>query len=426
MTFYIVTLGCKVNTYESEVIKEKLLSHHFKLAASELESDIIIINTCSVTNMADNKSKKMVRRAKRLNKVVVVCGCSSENLEKDYQEMGIDVLIGNNEKSKIAVLIKNYLDNKKRYEKFYRTRDLAFEDMEVSKFTSLTRAYVKIQDGCNNFCTYCIIPYVRGNVRNKDFFKAIKEVETLVLNGHKEIVLTGIHTGSYHDNGKDLADLIHEISKIKDLKRIRISSIEVTELNDKMLLEIEKNEKIVNHFHVPLQAGSNEILKSMNRKYDLCYFEEKLKRLRQIKKEVSITTDVIVGFPGETEALFLKTVETVKKFEFSKIHVFPYSIRTGTLASQMINQVLDSEKHQRSQILNQISLELEQQFLKSFFNQELEVLIEQVFENYSIGTTSNYIKVRLNKKMNKNEFVKVKIVTCQETYLIGEELIYIS
>jgi threonylcarbamoyladenosine tRNA methylthiotransferase MtaB len=220
--------------------------------------------------------------------------------------------------------------------------------------------------------------------------------------------------------------LIHEISKIKDLKRIRISSIEVTELNDKMLLEIEKNEKIVNHFHVPLQAGSNEILKSMNRKYDLCYFEEKLKRLRQLKKEVSITTDVIVGFPGETEALFLKTVETVKKFEFSKIHVFPYSIRTGTLASQMINQVLDSEKHQRSQILNQISLELEQQFLKSFFNQELEVLIEQVFENYSIGTTSNYIKVRLNKKMNKNEFVKVKIVTCQETYLIGEELIYIS
>ncbi len=426
MKFYIITLGCKVNTYESEVIKEKLLNRHFSLAINEEESDIVIINTCSVTNMADNKSKKMVRRAKRMNKIVVVCGCSSENIEKDYKEIGIDVLIGNNEKSKIDVLIEIYLETKRSYEKFYHTRELAFEDMEVSKFTSLTRAFVKIQDGCNNFCSYCIIPYVRGNVRNKDFFKAIKEVETLVYNGHKEIVLTGIHTGSYYDYGKDLADLIHEISKIKDLKRIRISSIEVTELSDKMLLEIEENEKIVNHFHVPLQAGSDEILKSMNRKYDLSYFEEKLRHLRQIKKDVSITTDVIVGFPGETEALFLKTIETVKKFAFSKIHVFPYSIRTGTLASRMPNQVLDSEKHKRSQLLNQVSLELEQQFLETFLNQELEVLIEQVFDHYSLGTTSNYIKVRLNKKMNKNEFVKVKIISCQETYLIGEELIYIS
>lgn len=419
MKFYIITLGCKVNTYESEIMKELLLKDGFTYS-DELTSDIIIINTCSVTNMADNKSKKMVRHAKRLGKIVVVCGCSSENKELEYKNLGIDILIGNKDKSKINVLIKNYLETKESYEKFYHTRDLEFEDMEIERFTSLTRAFVKIQDGCNNFCSYCIIPFVRGSVRNKNFDNAIKEIKTLVNNNHYEIVLTGIHTGSYNDAGKTLVDLIKEISKLDKLKRIRISSIEVTELNDDMLQEIKINEKIVNHFHIPLQAGSDTILKLMNRKYDLEYFKEKIEKLRKIKKDVSITTDVIVGFPNETEELFNDTINTCQSLNFAKIHVFPYSIRDNTVASKMTNQVSDIEKKKRSRILNKISDDLEKEYLDKFVNQNVEVLIEQVFDNYSIGTTSNYLKIRINKILDKNTFVNVYIMENKNTYLVGK------
>lgn len=420
MKFYIITLGCKVNTYESEIIKEKLLKDGFVESSSDLDADIIIINTCSVTNMADNKSKKMVRHAKRLEKIIVVCGCSSENHEEDYQSIGVDILIGNNEKSKINEIIKEYIKEKVPYQKFYHTRDLEFEDMEVEKFSSLTRAFVKIQDGCNNFCSYCIIPYVRGDVRNKDYNKTIEEIKKLVENGHKEIVLTGIHTGSYKDDNHDLADLIHEISKLENLKRIRISSIEVTELNDKMLEEIKINNKIVNHFHIPLQAGSDEILKRMNRKYDLDYFKDKIAKIRAIKEDVSITTDVIVGHPYETEELFLKTIETCKYLNFSKIHVFPYSKREGTIASKMPMQVADSEKKKRSRILNEVSKTLEEEFIKKHLNQELEILTEQVYENETVGCTTNYIRVKVLKKLEKNKLYKVYATEYQNGYLIGE------
>ena len=245
MKFNIITLGCKVNAYESEIIKEKMLNSNFIETNCE-EADIIIINTCSVTNMADNKSKKQVRHAKRLGKIIVVCGCSSENNQKEYQEIGIDVLIGNKDKSIIHEKIKEFISSKKQITNFYTQEYYEFEDMEIEKFRSHTRAFVKIQDGCNNFCSYCIIPYVRKNIRSKDFKKAIDEIKTLVKNGHQEVVLTGIHTGSYKTkDGQDLADLIHEISKINELKRIRVSSIEITELNNKLLEEIKNNPKVV-------------------------------------------------------------------------------------------------------------------------------------------------------------------------------------
>lgn len=420
MKFHIITLGCKVNAYESEVIKEDLINFGYTYVEEDTLADIIVINTCSVTNMADNKSKKMVRHAKRLGKIIVVCGCSSENNQSIYEEMGIDILIGNRDKSKIGELLKMFLKEKQNIVKFYDEEIFPFENMHLENFESHTRAFVKIEDGCDNYCSYCIIPYVRKNIRSKDFYEAIKEIQDLVEKGHKEIVLTGIHTGKYYDNGHNLRDLIHEISKIPSLERIRISSIEITELNAEMLEEIKNNPKVVNHFHIPLQAGSDEILKRMNRKYDLEYFKKKVEEIRKIKKDVSITTDVIVGHPYETEELFLKTIETVKEINFAKVHVFPYSKREGTPSSRMPMQVEDAVKKERSRTLNQVSHELESHFYKQHIGQILDVLIEEVHEEESTGCTTNYLKVKVQEKLKRNEIYKVKLVEYQNGLLIGD------
>lgn len=422
LKFHIITLGCKVNTYESEVIKEKLIKENFIYEEQQDFADIVIINTCSVTNMADNKSKKMVRHAKRLNKIVIVCGCSSENNQEVYKTMGIDILLGNKDKSKLADLIKKFIEEKQSYTKFYDEEEYSFEEMQVNEFESLTRAFVKIEDGCNNYCSYCIIPYVRKNIRSKDYNKTIEEINTLVMKGHKEIVLTGILTGSYNSNGHNLADLLEEISKIPALERIRISSIEITELDEKILEVIKNNKKIVNHLHIPLQAGSNEVLMRMNRKYDLEYFKKKIEYIRSIKPDVSITTDVIVGHPYETEELFLETLKNCKEIGFSKIHIFPYSKRDGTPSSRMPMQVEDSEKKRRSRILNQLSKELEETFYKSHINQELEVLIEEISNFESIGFTSNYVKVKIKEELEKNKVYKVKLKMYENRYLVGERI----
>lgn len=404
MTFKIITLGCKVNTYESEIMKELLLNAGYKEVIDNPE--IIIINTCSVTNMADNKSKKMVRRYKRENPdtILVVCGCSSQNNKEVYEEMDIDILLGNKDKSKIVTLINNFKNNHEKYIKFYDDRNLEFEDMTINEFSSHTRAFVKIQDGCNNFCSYCIIPYVRGNIRSKDFDKAIDEIKTLVNNGHKEVVLTGIHTGSYGTGlDYDLTDLIHEMSKIEKLERIRISSIEITELNDKFLEELKNNSKICDHLHIPLQAGSNEILKKMNRKYDLDYYFKKIDVIRNIRPEISITTDVIVGHPYETDELFQTTIETCKKIKFAKIHVFPYSKRDGTPSARMDNQVDEGIKKERSRKLIEVSNELEKEYNQSFIGKEKELLVEEYVEGYSIGHTSNFLRLKIDKELKINE-----------------------
>ncbi len=418
MKFSIITLGCKVNAYESEMIKEDLEKNHFVYTENECDADIFIINTCSVTNMADNKSKKMVRHVKRLGKILVVCGCSSENNPSMYEELGIDILIGNRDKNKIATLLKAYLETKEPIKNFYEDAP-CFEKMQVQEFESHTRAFVKIEDGCNNYCSYCIIPYVRKNIRSKDFSDAVNEIKTLVENGHKEIVLTGILTGSYNSNGKTLADLITEISKIEGLERIRISSMEATEFDNAMLSVVKNNKKVVNHFHIPLQAGSDEILKRMNRKYTLEEFKKKIAEIRQIKPDVSITTDVIVGHPYETDALFLKTIETCRELAFSKIHVFPYSKRDGTPSSRMPNQVDDATKKKRSRMLNQVSKELEEEFYKKHLHQEVEVLIEEVHDKESIGFTTNYMKVKIAKSLQRNEIYKVKVVDFKNGSLIG-------
>lgn len=410
MTFNIITLGCKVNAYESEIMKELLLNAGYK--EEKEHPEVVIINTCSVTNMADSKSRKMVRRYKRENPntILIVCGCSTQNKKEEYEQMDIDILLGNKDKSKIVTLINNFKNNHEKYIKFYDDRDLDFEDMTVKEFTSHARAFVKIQDGCNNFCSYCVIPYVRGNIRSKDFNKALEEIKTLVKNNHKEIVLTGIHTGSYGAGlNYDLSDLLHEMNKIEGLERIRISSIEVTELNDKFLNELKENKKICNHMHIPLQAGSDDILKKMNRKYDLKYFFEKIEKIREIRPDISITTDVIVGHPYETEELFLKTIETCQKIKFAKIHVFPYSKRDGTASSRMSNQVSDVDKKIRSHKLIEISNELEKEYAKKFIGKKLDVLIEENYGEKSIGHTSNYLRLEIPKILEINQIYEILV-----------------
>lgn len=394
MKFKIITLGCKVNTYESEYIKEELLNLGFSY--NDETADIIIINTCSVTNMADAKSLKIVRRSKRENpnSILVVCGCSSQNNSEKYQKLGIDILIGNKGKSEIPKLIANFLQNREKYIYFTKNRHLEFEKMAVQKFHSHTRAFIKIQDGCNNFCSYCIIPFTRGTVRSKDFTETIQECRTLVANNHREIVLTGIHTGAYNSNNHDLSDLLIELAKIKNLDRIRISSIEITELNTKFLDVLKNTPKICNHLHIPLQSGSDKILKIMHRKYDLEYFQNKIALIRSIRPDISITTDCIVGHPYETDADFEDYLNFCKQIKFSKIHVFPYSKRNGTASGEM-PEVSPSIKKERAKKLLELSNELELSYATKFLNQEVEIITEEYYQNYTIGHTSNYLKIFL-------------------------------
>lgn len=407
MNFYIETFGCKVNAYESSFMKKSMISGGFFYVENIIDADIIIINTCTVTNMADSKCKKFVRRIKRENDkaILVVVGCSVQNNYEVYKEMDIDILLGNVNKSKIVNIINNYINTKEKYCEIFKSRDLEFENMNIENFEH-TRAFIKIQDGCDNFCAYCIIPFMRGKCRSKSFDLIIDEAKRLVANGHKEIVLTGIHTGSYNDSNKDLVDVINELSKIEGLFRIRLSSVEITELNDKFMNMLKTNEKFCDHLHIPLQAGSNEVLKMMKRKYDLNYFYKKIEDIRKIRPNISITTDIIVGFPEETDEMFLSTYDFSKKIKFSKIHVFPYSKRNGTVASTM-KEVKDNEKTLRVHKLLELSNVLEEEYNNKFKNREVEVLIEEIKNNKSIGHTSNFLRLEIDEVLEKNKFYKV-------------------
>ena len=404
MKFNIITLGCKVNSYESNFMKEALVKNGFSFCNLNEKCDILILNTCTVTDTSDKKSLKEVRRLKRENPnaILVVCGCSVQNDKTKYDDLGINILMGNINKSNIVSIIEKYLDDKTPVEYVAKTRDLPFENMEVD-ISDHTRAYIKIEDGCDNFCSYCIIPFVRGKKRSKDFSLVLREVQHLANNGYKEIVLTGIDTGGYESNGKDLTDLIHEMSKINGIERIRQSSIEITQINEKFINELKNNNKICDHIHIPLQSGSDSILKLMNRKYDLKYFFDKIDMIRSVRPDISITTDVIVGFPGETEEMFLETMETCKKINFSKIHAFPYSERKGTKASMMDGKVPEIVKHERVKKLLELSDSLEKSYYDKFKGKKLDVLIEEVNEFGSKGHTSNYLMVHTDEKLQKGE-----------------------
>lgn len=420
----IYTLGCKVNAYESEFVRSMLEDKGYEIVEFGEDSDVVIINTCSVTNNSDSKSKKMINQAikKYPTSCIVAMGCFIE-ANHDIQIDGVDILLGNKDKSRLPELLDEFFERKEQIKDFYTYDKLGevFENMEISSFKGKTRAFVKIQDGCENFCTYCIIPYVRGKCRSKNKNEVIREITNLVKNGYKEIVLTGIHTGNYGvDLNTNFAALLEEVIKIPDLYRIRISSIEITELNEKVL-NILKNSKIIaNHLHIPLQAGSNHVLKLMNRKYDLNYFREKINEIRSIRPEISISTDVIVGFPEETEEDFKSTLDFCKEIEFSKIHVFPYSPRKNTPAAKFKNQIDGKIKKRRAHELIELSQKLENDYMKKNIGKTLECLIEENDSEYSYGHTSNYLHVKVKGKYESEEIIDVEIDSVNYPYVLAK------
>ena len=415
-----ISLGCKVNTYEMEYVLSSFKDKGYEIVNDE--ADIYVINTCSVTNMSDAKSRKIINHVIRENPnaIIVVMGCMIE-ANKDYSNSGVSIIIGNKDKNKVVELVEDYLKKQEQIRKLYSDFDSEFEDMFITNMEARTRAFVKIQDGCENFCSYCIIPYTRGKCRSKDKDKVLEEINTLVNNGYKEIVLTGIHTGHYGEDGNtSFSNLLKEIVKIKNLKRLRISSIEITELNDDFLDVLKKFPVIVDHLHIPLQAGSDKVLYEMNRKYNKEFFWNKINEIRNIRPNISITTDIIVGFPGETIDEFNETCDFTKKVGFTKIHVFPYSRRHGTKADIMPNQVDDKVKKERVAKLMMISDELEIEYLDKFVNQKVEVLIEKNVDGKSIGHTGNYLQVEINGQYSRNTLISVLIKRRNNKVLEGE------
>ena len=391
MTFCIKTLGCKVNTYESELIHNLFIRKGY--VYSKDNAEVYVINTCTVTNMSDRKSRQIINTTRRDNKnaIIVVCGCFSQNAFNSgrLDEIDADIIIGNKDKSKIVEYVEDYIKNKRKTTKFYNMDEVECENMELDSMEGRTRAFVKIEDGCENFCTYCIIPYVRGKVRSKSHEMVIEEVTNLVNKGYKEVVLTGIHTGHYVDGEYNFEQLLRDLVTISGLLRLRISSIEINELTDGVLDIFSKSDVLVPHLHIPLQSGSNHILKEMNRKYDKEYFINRIEYIKSIKKDVSITTDVITGFPGETDMEHLESMETIKKIGFSKVHVFPYSDRYNTVASKMLNKVDGNVKKDRGK--------------------DLLMLIEEEKDGYFYGHTANFIRVKVSGNYKHNEIYNIKL-----------------
>ena len=426
VAFY--TLGCKVNTYETEVLMNKFKKEGYEIVDFNDLADIYVINTCSVTNTSDQKSRKMIREASKKNKDSIVCvmGCYSQLNYDDAKSLGdnIAIILGNNDKSKLLDYINEYKKNKKQIIKIDNLNKVCFEDMRLDSFEKHTRAFVKIQDGCNNYCSYCIIPYTRGNVRSKKKENVLDEINTLVKNGYKEVVLTGIHTGHYGQdlNDYDFSDLLRELEKIDGLERIRISSVEITELNDKFLETLKNSKKIVNHIHIPIQSLCDKTLKDMNRKYDVEYFFNKINEIRSIRPNIAITSDVIVGFPGETDEDFNITKSNIEKLIITELHVFPYSIRKGTRAASM-PQVDGNVKKQRVKELIGLSEELKNNFYKSLIGTNEELLVEKYLDGYLIGHLSNYGLIKVKSDEAKlNEIVKVKLIDYKDDIFIGEIL----
>lgn len=411
MTFCIKTLGCKVNTYESELIHNLFIRKGY--VYSKDNAEVYVINTCTVTNMSDRKSRQIINTTRRDNKnaIIVVCGCFSQNAFNSgrLDEIDADIIIGNKDKSKIVEYVEDYIKNKRKTTKFYNMDEVEFENMELDSMEGRTRAFVKIEDGCENFCTYCIIPYVRGKVRSKSHEMVIEEVTNLVNKGYKEVVLTGIHTGHYVDGEYNFEQLLRDLVTISGLLRLRISSIEINELTDGVLDIFSKSDVLVPHLHIPLQSGSNHILKEMNRKYDKEYFINRIEYIKSIKKDVSITTDVITGFPGETDMEHLESMETIKKIGFTKVHVFPYSDRYNTVASKMSNKVDGNVKKERVKDLLMLSDELENSFNSKFYGRVLPVLIEEEKDSYFYGHTANFIRVKVRGNYKHNEIYNIKL-----------------
>ena len=399
------TLGCKVNTYESNAMLKIFNEAGYQEVDFKQVADVYVINTCTVTNTGDSKSRQMIRKAIRKNPKATICvvGCYSQTAPEEIEKIeGVGVVLGTQYRSDIVKYVDEHLETGEMVIKVDNVMNLRkFEDLNIDRFKN-TRAFLKIQDGCNNFCTYCIIPYARGRVRSRQKESVLNQAQRLVDNGYVEIVLTGIHTAGY---GEDLDDysfyeLLVDLVKIKGLKRLRISSIETSQISDEIIDLIGSNEIIVDHLHVPLQAGSDATLKRMNRKYTTAEYLEKINKIRSYLPNIAFTTDVIVGFPGETDEEFEETYNFIKQVNYSELHVFPYSPRKNTPAAKMKDQVNDQIKHERANRLLQLSKELNHEFALKQIGKTLKVLFEKRDGEYLIGHAGDYLKVKVKTADN--------------------------
>ncbi len=427
VAFY--TLGCKVNQYDTEAMIELFEDRGYKIVDSEEIADVYVINTCTVTNLGDRKSRQFIRRSKRKNPdaVIVVVGCYAQTAPEEVLNIeGVNIVIGTDERNRIVDLVEDIgNDNKINY-----VNDIMevneFEELSIDKIKGKTRAFLKIQEGCNRYCAYCIIPYARGPIRSRKPDNIISEVKRLSKNGFKEIVLTGIHIASY---GKDLEnisliDIIEKVHEIEGIERIRLSSVEPTLLTEEFILRIKDLPKFCSHLHISLQSGCDETLKRMNRKYTTKEYREIVKNLRKYIPDVAITTDIIVGFPGETEEEFKKTYDFVKEIGFSGIHVFKFSPRKGTPAAQFNDQISSNIKNQRSEKMIELGNELMNKYRNKYINSKVSVLFEDDFDksqNLYSGLTENYIKVvAKGHEQIKGKIMTVKVNSIKEDYLLGE------
>lgn len=424
-----LTLGCKVNQYESNAMAQKFLDAGYSVCGIKENPDVIIVNTCTVTNIADRKSRHILRKVKEENKnsIVVAVGCYVQVAKEKVDEIEeIDLSLGNVEKKDIVQIIECYIENKKRVEKIIDVnKEKEFLEMGLNTYTEKTRATIKIQDGCNNFCTYCLIPFARGRIRSRSKENVIKEVEQIAKKGIKEVVLTGIHIASYGKENKEnnyfLIDLLEDLNKIQGIERIRLGSLEPTIITEEFAKRLSKLEKICNQFHLSLQSGCDETLKRMNRKYTTKQFEEVAQILRKYFKDVNLTTDIIVGFPGETDEEFEQTYNFLKNISFYKMHIFKYSPREGTLAQKMSMQVDGNKKEERSEKLIELSNINQEMYNKKYINKKIMVLFEEKVGDYWEGYTKNYIRLKVKTEENlENKLQEVVPIKEEKQILIAK------
>lgn len=427
------TLGCKVNHYETEAIWQLFKENGYSRTVFEKQSDVYVINTCTVTNTGDKKSRQVIRRAVRQNPDAVICvtGCYAQTSPAEIMAIpGVDIVVGTQERTKMLDYIEQYKTERKPINAVGNImKNRVYEELDVPTFTDRTRASLKIQEGCNNFCTFCIIPWARGLMRSRDPEEVVRQAQQLVDAGYLEIVLTGIHTGGYGEDLKDynLAQLLRDIeNNVKGLKRLRISSIEASQLSDEVIDVLRDSKIVVRHLHIPIQSGSDTVLKRMRRKYTMEFFANRLDRLREALPDLAITSDVIVGFPGETEEEFMETFNFIRDQKFSELHVFPYSKRTGTPAARMDNQVDEDVKNERVHRLITLNDQLAVEYASKFEGEVLEIIPEEAYKldsasNMVEGYTDNYLKVVIPGSEDLiGKLVRVKITKAGYPYNEGQ------
>ncbi|WP_391116108.1 tRNA (N(6)-L-threonylcarbamoyladenosine(37)-C(2))-methylthiotransferase MtaB [Psychrobacillus sp. L3] len=427
------TLGCKVNHYETEAIWQLFKENGYERTDFEKQSDVYVINTCTVTNTGDKKSRQVIRRAIRQNPDAVICvtGCYAQTSPAEIMAIpGVDIVVGTQERTKMLDYIEQYKVERKPINAVGNImKSRVYEELDVPSFTDRTRASLKIQEGCNNFCTFCIIPWARGLMRSRDPEEVVHQAQQLVDAGYLEIVLTGIHTGGYGEDLKDynLAQLLRDIeSNVKGLKRLRISSIEASQISDEVIDVLRDSKIVVRHLHIPIQSGSDTVLKRMRRKYTMAFFANRLDRLREALPDLAITSDVIVGFPGETEGEFMGTFHFIRDQRFSELHVFPYSKRTGTPAARMEDQVDEEVKNERVHRLISLNDQLAVEYASRFEGKILEIIPEEKYKldsktNLVEGYTDNYLKVVIPGSEDLiGKLVRVKITKSGYPYNEGQ------